>query len=95
MKLYALSYESNVELVFANESERNEMALAFWQEDVYERFMYEYNRHGDIFEEVSLQDYMDIPSIDAKTAMWADRLILCSTVASEHLWTYDTVLVEG
>jgi hypothetical protein len=94
-KAYALSYEESVELVFTNESERNEMALAFWQEGTYERFMYEYNHYGAHFEEDYLPEYMGIPGINAKIAMWTDRLILCSTVASERLWTYDATLVAS
>ena len=93
-KAYALSYDSSIELVFTDESDRNEMALAFWQEGTYERFMYEYNRCGDMLEEYYLQEYLAIPGIDAKAAMWADRLTLCSTVASEGLWTYDTTFCQ-
>jgi hypothetical protein len=94
IKAYALSYDESVDLVFTDESDRNEMALAFWQEGTYERFMYEYNRCGDRLEEYYLQEYLAIPGIDAKAAMWADRLTLCSTVASESLWTYDTTFCQ-
>lgn len=93
-KAYVLSYDNSIELVFTDESERNEMALAFWQEGTYERFMYEYNRCGDMLEEEYLQGYLEIPDIDAKAAMWADRLTLCSTVTSESLWTYDTTFCQ-
>lgn len=93
-KAYALSYDETVELVFADESDRNEMALALWQEGTYERFMYEYNQCGALFEENYIHEYLRIPGIDAKAAMWADRLILCSTVTSEHLWTYDTIFCQ-
>ena len=96
-KAYILSYrEGEVELVFLNESDRNEMALAFWQEGTYEGFMWEYTQYGKYFEEDAIEPYLEryMPE-EALKMMWADRLILCQTNASEHLWTYDTMVVEG
>ena len=96
-KAYNLSYcEGEFELVFLNESDRNEMALAFWQEGTYEGFMWEYTEYGDIFEEDHIEPYLECYSPEeALKMMWADRLTLCQTNASEHLWTYDTTVVEG
>ena len=96
-KAYILSYgEGEVELVFLNESDRNEMALAFWQEGTYEGFMWEYTQYGEIFEEDHIETYLEwyMPK-EALKMMWADRLILCQTNTSEHLWTYETTIVEG
>ena len=96
-KAYILSYcEGEVELVFLNESDRNEMALAFWQEGTYEGFMWEYTQYGEFFKENNLKPYLACHSPEeALKMMWADRLTLCQTNAFEHLWTYDTTIVEG
>ena len=96
-KAHILSYdEGKVELVFLNESDRNEMALAFWQEGTYEGFMWEYTQYGEIFEEDYIESYLEYCTPEeALKMMWADRLTLCQTNASEHLWTYETTIVEG
>ena len=96
-KVYILSAkEGEIEMVFLNESDRNEMALAIFQEGVYELFMYEYNHYGKWNEENYVEDYVINPEVENPVvAMWADRLALDETLTHEKIWTYESTLIGG
>lgn len=96
-KVYILSAEEGeIEMVFLNESDRNEMALAIFQEGVYERFMYEYNHYGKWNEENYVEVYATSPEVENPVvAMWVDRLTLCETLTHEKMWTYESALIGG
>ena len=88
--------EGEIEMVFLCECDRNEMALAIFQEGVYERFVYEYNHYGKWNEENHVEAYALIPEVENPVvAMWVDRLTLCETVTHEKMWTYESIMVEG
>ena len=86
---YLLSMENGeIDWVFNNESDRNEMALAIFEEEIDEHFMYEYNRYGEYFE----RDYIDIyGSIEE---VWRWRMSVIKDVTHEHMWTYNVKIME-
>ena len=95
-KAYTLAVNEREEMVFLNESDRNEMALAFFQEGTYERFMLEYNWYGDSYEEDYLPVFAANPLVEnPMVAMWAERFYGCETLSREDIWTYETIIVEG
>lgn len=87
---YLLSMENGeIDLIFDNEFDRNEMALAIFEEEIDEHFMYEYNHYGEYFE----QNYIDIyGSIEE---VWRWRMLVIKGTTHEHMWTYDVQIVEG
>lgn len=86
-KGYVLATEVE-EYVFLNESDRNEMALAIYQEDVFNRFNIEANWYAEHHEEM-LEFY-------TKAEMFARMLSKCIVMTCEDIWTYDTtIIMEG
>jgi hypothetical protein len=95
-KAYTLAVNDREEMVFLNESDRNEMALAFFQEGTYERFMLEYNWYGAAYEHDYIPIYASNPYVENPlVAMWAQRLYGLEKLAMEDIWAYDTTIVEG
>ena len=85
-KGYVLATEVE-EYVFLNESDRNEMALAVYQEDVLNRFNIEANWYTEHHEEM-LEFYTE-------AEIFARMLSKCIVMTSEDIWTYDTIIMEG
>lgn len=87
-KGYVLSTEVE-EYVFLNENDRNEMALAIFEEEIDECFMYEYNHYGEYFEKNYIDIYGSIEEV------WHWRMLVIKGTTHEHMWTYDVQIVEG
>lgn len=86
-KGYVLATEVE-EYVFLNESDRNEMALALYQEDVFNRFNIEANWYAEYHEEM-LKFYTE-------AEMFARMISQCIAMTREDIWTYDTtIIMEG
>ena len=95
-KAYTLAVNDREEMVFLNESDRNEMALEFFQESIYERFMLDYNWYGTGHERDYLPIYEANPLVEnPMIALWAWRLSVAEELAMEDIWTYETTIVEG
>ena len=99
-KIYYLYAEcGEVEMAFLNESDRNEMALAYFQQYSYERFMYEYNQCADIYEN-PFCEYADprlfpahYPREDILKEGWAERMKKAEETTLERIFTYEMDLV--
>ena len=95
-KAYTLAVNDREEMVFLNESDRNEMALAFFQEGTYERFMLDYNWYGAERERDYLPVYEANPLVEnPMIALWAWRLGAVEKLSMEDIWAYETTIVEG
>ena len=86
---YLLSMEVNeMDVIFENESDRNEVALALFEEELYEHFMYEYNNCG-FFEEEYIEIYGSIEGV------WRWRMEVIKGHLHEIMWSYEVIMVEG
>jgi hypothetical protein len=79
-------------MVFSNESDRNEMALAYFQEYLYEYFMSEYNQIGEFLETHTIEHCADYEN--SAKALWEDRYTLCRTLACEDIATYTADFIK-
>ena len=87
VKGYVLAADETEEYVFLNESDRNEMALAIYQEDTLNRFNLEVNwyasYHKDMLEFLPKETILDA------------ILQGVHTDTMENMFTYETKVVEG
>ena len=87
IKGYVLAPNETEEYVFTNESDRNEMALAIYQEDTFGHFNIEANWYTDYFSD--LLEYLSPEAVLNKMLRDAHEAVI------ENMFTYETVIVEG
>lgn len=86
-KGFVLAVNETEEYVFTNESDRNEMALAIYEEDVFSHFFIEVNWYG--------RYYTDMAEYLSHDAIFARMLRDAHEVVNENMLTYETNIVEG
>ena len=99
-KIYYLYAEcGEVDMAFLNKSDCEEMALAYFQQYSYERFMYEYNKCADIYgyPEYSYIDPSLFPAHytreDILKELWTERMKKAEETTLERIFTYEIDLV--
>lgn len=86
-KAYVLAVNELEEYVFLNESDRNEMALAVFQEDVMSRFNLTVNWYSTY--------YADMTEVMGEEHTRKLILARCCEETMEDMFTYETKIVEG
>ena len=86
-KAYALAVNELEEYVFLNESDRNEMALAVFQEDMMNRFNLTVNWYSSY--------YADMAKALGAELTHKNILARCREETMEDMFTYKTKIVEG
>ena len=86
-KAYVLAINELEEYVFLNESDRNEMALAVFQEDTMNRFNFTINWYGSY--------YADMVEVLGAELTHKNILARCRKETMEDMFTYETKIVEG
>lgn len=86
-KGYVLAANETEEYVFSNESDRNEMALAIYEEDMLNHFNIEANWYTNYF--TDMLEYLSPKAVLKKMLRDAHEAVF------ENMFTYETVIVEG
>lgn len=86
-KGFVLAANETEEYVFTNESDRNEMALAIYEEDVFNRFNIEANWYSGYY--ADMREYLPCHAILVYVLRAAHEAIF------ENMMTYETNIVEG
>ena len=85
-KAYVLAVNELEEYVFLNESDRNEMALAIFQEDIINRFNLTFNWYSSY--------YADMVKVLGEEPTRKHILARCCNETMEDMFTYNTTIVE-
>lgn len=85
-KGFVLAANETEEYVFTNESDRNEMALAIYEENVFNHFNIEANWYASYYED--MLEYLKPKAIMNKLLRDAHEVV------NENMLTYETNIVE-
>ena len=86
-KGFVLAANEAEEYVFTNESDRNEMALAIYEEAVFNHFNIEANWYTSYY--ADMMEYTSAKAVLARMVRDAYEIVF------ENMLTYETKLVEG
>lgn len=97
MKGYALDINNEINLIFLNEQDRNEMALAYREQYIYEQFICDYNlyyhyyENKDYFNPFFIPDGLTWPKFCEK--VWTDRYHEIVESVSEYIFCYEVEII--
>ena len=97
MKGYALNINNEIDLIFFNEQDRNEMALAYREQCIYEQFMYDYNRRRNYFANSDHMNPIFFPegmtNSEIYVKIWTDRYHEIVRLVSEYIFCYEVEII--